>query len=178
MRIKMLRTQTVQLDKRNSRNYVFDWEGEVDDDLALAWIATGAAVSVAAPATAPILTEQETAVLKAAAQAALAMAQDAANEEAHGEQTDGQDADEGGEDVSVGDLDTGDDATGDAEAGGDEERGEVEADPEGQDPAELIRALSKDDLHALAKSRGVRVVARSRADIEADLIAQAEQDRA
>jgi hypothetical protein len=75
MRVKMLKTEPVRISKRETKNYVVDWEGEVDDEIGVKWIASGSAVRLADEAKPAVLTDQETRVLKAAAQQALAAAQ-------------------------------------------------------------------------------------------------------
>jgi len=81
MRVLMLKTETVVLDSINSKNYPAEWKGEVDDALANAWIGKGSAVPLADDASKPVeLTDQEKAVLKAAAQQAIAAAQGGAGE--------------------------------------------------------------------------------------------------
>lgn len=138
-----------------TQSYPVNWSGDVPDADARRFIEEGRAQ----PATGAIsdFSADEKLALKVLAQHTLQAAADAVSS---GENDAGDDANDEGDDATV------------KAAGGDEEQGEVEPDPDGQDPADVIRALSKEDLHALAKSRNVRFVARSRADIEADLIAQ------
>lgn len=73
MRVKMLKSEPVRLSKRETKVYQVDWAGEVDDTLARKWIAEGSAVALVDDTSKPVeLTNEEKAVLKAAAQQALA----------------------------------------------------------------------------------------------------------
>jgi hypothetical protein len=134
-----------------------DWSGDVPDEDARRWIAEGTAQplgGILQPGQQ--FTPDQAAVLAHVAQNALdIIAQQGANGDPEPEpEADGDDDNgEGAEAES-------DDDTADAAAG------------ESQDPADILKAMEKDDLYELAKSRGVRTVARKRVDIEADLLKQ------
>jgi len=72
MRVKMLKERREQISPLRTRIYRRDLVVDIDDDLASAWIAQGAAVAVVVPDAVPQLTANETAVLKAAAGQILA----------------------------------------------------------------------------------------------------------
>lgn len=170
MHIKMLKTESVELDRINTRNYPAGWEGEVDDDLAGHWIAQGSAAPTAVAVTKPVaLTEQETAVLKAAAQQAIAAAQaQAAGEQVDpdtGEILDGDDADVDTDETTA--------EAGEEETAIEEDGPEVvaDADIDRAEAAVYLAGLTRNELNKLAKENGVPFVGRARADLERDVLA-------
>jgi len=153
MRVKLLADETVRLDKINSKTYPAGWSGEVDDTLAKAWLKKRTAERLPDEAAEPKLTDEETLVLKQAAQAAMAAAK-------------GKDeTDDETFDPETGELD---------DAGG----GEAEAD-EGdgggeQTAAETLASMEFEELKALAKQHDVTTHRVKREAIEAALLAKLE----
>ena len=147
MYVKMLQLETIPVDKRTSKNYTVDWSGEVDDVLATAWIKKGSAVRTTAKAAKPKLTDAETAVLKAAAQQALKGTGESVDPET-GEVLDDDSASDAGDD------------------------GDASREDGKQSPAEVLASMTRKELDALAKQHGIRATARSRKDVEADILAK------